>query len=52
MDSTAIFLYFRSFRRARVDFAASVHATKARILCNQRRIGEEAINVYYAEASG
>ncbi|XP_017479713.1 PREDICTED: protein sarah-like [Rhagoletis zephyria] len=49
VDSTAIFLYFRSFRRARVDFAASVHATKARILCNQRRIGEEAINVYYAE---
>lgn len=48
-DPEAHFLYFKSFRRSRIDFTLGQAATKARIFCNNMKFGEENINCYYAE---
>lgn len=51
MDSDVKFLYFKSFRRARLDFSDQQAATKARIIMNQIKFGDEQINCYFAEIS-
>ncbi|KAH9418079.1 Calcipressin [Dermatophagoides pteronyssinus] len=49
LDSDVKFLYFKSFRRARLDFSDQKAATKARIIMNQIKFGDEQINCYFAE---
>ncbi|OTF70172.1 calcipressin-2-like protein, partial [Euroglyphus maynei] len=49
LDPEVKFLYFKSFRRARLDFIDQKAATKARIIMNQIKFGDEAINCYFAE---
>lgn len=51
VDSEATFFYFKSFRRARVDVSNASDARTARIVCNQRQIGNESINCYFSDVT-
>jgi calcipressin-2 len=51
-EETATFQYFKSFRRARVNFEKVSNAAKARIQCHELRLGEGIINCYFAQQLG
>lgn len=48
-EEGATFQYFKSFRRARVNFENPTMAATARIRCHQTKIGESNINCYFAQ---
>ena len=45
----AIFQYFRSFRRMRVNYSSPSAAAQARIQLHQARFGDTNINCYFAQ---
>ncbi|KAF7494984.1 Protein sarah [Sarcoptes scabiei] len=51
LDPEIKFSYFKSFHRARLDFQSQQATLKARIVLNQVKFGDEAINCYFAEVS-
>lgn len=50
-ESTASFHYFKSFRRARVNFESPDSAAQARIQCHQMKFADSVLNCYFAQAS-
>ncbi|XP_076340511.1 calcipressin-2-like [Tachypleus tridentatus] len=50
-EEDATFQYFKSFKRARVNFQSPASAAQARIHCHQYQIGENCINCYFAQQS-
>ncbi|XP_049527864.1 calcipressin-3 isoform X3 [Dermacentor silvarum] len=51
IEPGASFSYFRSFRRARVNFESPDSAARARIRCDQMQFGESVLNCYFAQTS-
>lgn len=49
IDDSVTFQYFKSFKRARVNFSSPLTAAKARIECHQRKFGNSVINCYFAQ---
>ncbi|XP_053208047.1 calcipressin-2-like [Panonychus citri] len=49
IDNSVTFQYFKSFKRARVNFSSPLTAAKARIECHQRKFGNSVINCYFAQ---
>jgi len=49
IDIDCTFQYFKSFKRARINFSSQSTAAQARIQCQQRRVGDTLINCYYIQ---
>ncbi|XP_076373785.1 calcipressin-2-like isoform X2 [Tachypleus tridentatus] len=50
-EEDTTFQYFKSFRRARVNYQNQESAVKAKVHCHQSQCGENLINCYYAQQS-
>ncbi|XP_013787265.1 calcipressin-2-like [Limulus polyphemus] len=50
-EEDTTFQYFKSFRRARVNYQNQESAAKAKVHCHQSQFGENLINCYYAQRS-
>lgn len=48
-EDEATFQYFKSFRRARVNYSSPTFAAKARIQCDKKVMGESTMNCYFAQ---
>ncbi|XP_067124781.1 protein sarah [Centruroides vittatus] len=48
-EEEATFQYFKSFRRARVNYSSPAFAAKARIHCHKQEMGDSIMNCYFAQ---